>query len=174
MKFFLILLAVSMLSNCTLSVPQAEAMRNFVSSLTNPGSSATSHLQPTWLASVGEVGAIVKPYSADGFVVFANNEGDAIAFDGWSVRSIMGFGLPSPITITGKDGRRTFIQNEKTAFTYCDPWERRELAWFQVCGDGDGEITLTSEGEITGITMSLGESFGIVTLQVDLQVSDDG
>ena len=61
--------------------------------------------QSKWLASVGTVGVVVMPYSSQGLIVFANANGDAIA-DGWTVRSIVGFGLESPLSISGKDGER--------------------------------------------------------------------
>ena len=41
--------------------------------------------------SVGARGATLYPYVADELTVFANSDGDA-TFDGWTIRSIVGFG----------------------------------------------------------------------------------
>ena len=94
--------AVFLLQGCTFSAPQFDAAVNFAKTITAGKSSSEEDAPAVWLASVGERGALLHPYTASGLIVFANTEGDAIAFDGWTVRSVSGFGLSAPISISVK------------------------------------------------------------------------
>ena len=162
----LILKAVLVLQSCTFSVPQFDAAANFVKTITAGESSPEGEAPAVWLASVGERGALLNPYTASGLIVFANAEGDAIAFDGWTVRSVSGFGLSAPISISGKDGLRKFAGPLGQYSTACDPWALEGLVWTQSCGNGDGVIELNEAGNIERIILSLGKEQGNVTLRV--------
>ena len=81
-------------------VPQAEYSYRFVKDLTSSEEVSSEEQHAIWLASVGGRGALLRPYLSGGLTVFANASGDAIAFDGWTIRSIMGFGLASPLSIS--------------------------------------------------------------------------
>ena len=129
-------------------------------------SSSEEDAPALWLASVGERGALLNPYTASGLIVFANTDGDAIAFDGWTVRSVSGFGLPAPISISGKDGLRKFAGPLGQYLTTCDSWVLEGLIWTQSCGNGDGVIELNDAGNIERIVLSLGKERGNVTLRV--------
>jgi hypothetical protein len=109
---------------------------------------------------------VLNPYLSNGLTVFANVDGDAIVFDGWTIRSITGFGLSSSVSVTGKDGARVLVLNGAQTKTDCDAWTRSGLNWEQVCANGDGQITLDETGNIQSITMALGNKPGIVTLRV--------
>jgi hypothetical protein len=122
--------------------------------------------QAIWLASVGNRGAVLRPYLSGGLTVFANTDGDAIAFDGWTIRSVVGFGLKEPLSISGKYGVRTFTVSGQKTQTRCDEWHLAELIWSQTCSNGPGEIVLSEDGSIQKITMAIGNGSGIVTLRV--------
>ena len=158
--------AVFLLQGCTFSAPQFEASVNFAKTITAGESSSEEDAPAVWLASVGERGALLNPYTASGLIVFANAEGDAIAFDGWTVRSVSGFGLSVPISISGKDGLRKFAGPLGQYSTTCDPWVPSGLVWNQSCGNGDGVIELNEAGNIERIVLSLGKEWGNVTLRV--------
>ena len=162
----LILTAAPCLQGCTFSVPQFDAAVNFAKSITAGESSSEEDSPAVWLASVGERGALLNPYTASGLIVFANTDGDAIAFDGWTVRSVYGFGLSAPISISGKDGPRNFAGPFGQYSTTCDPWVLDVLVWTQSCGIGDGVIELNEAGNIERISLSLGREQGNVTLRV--------
>jgi hypothetical protein len=162
----LILTAAPCLQGCTFSVPQFDAAVNFVKTVTAGKSSSEEDAPAVWLASVGERGALLNPYTASGLIVFANPGGDAIAFDGWTVRSVSGFGLSAPISISGKDGPRGFAGPFGQYSTPCDPWVLKDLIWTQSCGNGDGVIELNEAGNIERIVLSLGKERGNVTLRV--------
>ena len=151
---------------CTFSAPQFEAGIRFIERAASGKSETAGEPRATWLAAVGDRGAVLNPYLSNGLTVFANTDGDAIAFDGWTIRSITGFGLSSPISITGKDGSGVFFFNGAQTKTDCAAWTRSGLNWEQVCANGDGQITLDDNGNIQSITMALGDKLGIVTLRV--------
>jgi len=159
-------MAALVLQGCTFSVPQFDAAANFAKSITEGESTSEEEAPAVWLASVGERGALLNPYTASGLTVFANAEGDAIAFDGWTVRSVSGFGFSAPISISGKDGPRNFAGPFGQYSTTCDPWVLEGLIWMQSCGNGDGVIELNEAGNIERIIVALGKERGNVTLRV--------
>ena len=162
----LILTAANILQGCTFSAPQYDAAVNFAKTITADEASSEEDAPAVWLASVGERGALLNPYTASGLIVFANTDGDAIAFDGWTVRSVSGFGLSAPISISGKEGPRNFAGPFGEYSTSCDPWVLEGLIWAQSCGNGDGVIELNEAGNIERIVLSLGKERGNVTLRV--------
>ena len=162
----LMLMAALVLPGCTFSAPQYDAAVNFAKTITSGESSSEEDAPAMWLASVGERGALLNPYTASGLIVFANTDGDAIAFDGWTVRSVSGFALSVPISISGKEGLRNFAGPFGQYSTTCDPWVLEGLVWNQSCGNGDGVIELNEAGNIERIILSLGKERGNVTLRV--------
>ena len=165
-KYMVIGLCAAITCGCTISVPQGESSYKFVKSLVSSDEGSSQEQQAIWLASVGGRGAVLRPYLSDGLTVFANTDGDAIAFDGWTIRSIVGFGLEGPLSISGKDGNRTYSVGGEITSTKCDPWYLRGLTWRQTCLNGPGEIVLSDDGNIQKITMAIGNGSRIVTLRV--------
>ena len=153
-------------TGCTFSAPQVESAWRFINSIATSEAEDVAAKQPIWLASVGETGAVIKPYASGGFTVFANVDGDAIAFDGWIVRSITGFGLKKPVSVTGREGPRSLAVNDDILSANCSSWEWRAPVWRQSCDIGPSTISLDGEGNIQEISMSLGEKLGFVTLRV--------
>lgn len=162
----LILMGALVLQGCTFAVPQLDAAVNLAKTITDAEASSGREAPAVWLASVAERGALLTPYTASGLVVFANTDGDAITFDGWTVRSVYGFGLSVPISILGKEGLRKFTGPLGQYSTTCDPWVLKDLVWTQSCGNGDGVIELDEAGNIERIILSLGKRQGNVTLRV--------
>ena len=161
-----VLIAVLLLQGCTFSAPQFDAAVNFARTITGDESVLEDGIPAVWLALVGERGALLNPYTASGLIVFANTDGDAIVFDGWTVRSVSGFGLSAPISMGGKDGIRKFAGPQGQYSTTCDPWLQEGLVWTQSCASGDGVIELNEAGNIERIVVSLGKEWGNVTLRV--------
>ena len=155
-----------MVSGCTFSAPQFESAILLAQSIIAPDDPKSAEETATWFASVDGAGAVLNPYVSNDLIVFANTDGDAIAFDGWTIRSVVGFGLKEPLSISGKDGVRTFTVSGQKTQTKCDDWGRAELTWSQTCSNGLGEIVLDDEGNIQKITMPLADGSTIVTLRV--------
>ena len=166
MRLISCLLSFPLLAACTFSAPQFEAGVRFVKSVSMAERESEEPAQSKWLASVGNEGAVVMPYSSEGLIVFANANGDAIAFDGWTIRSILGFGLASPLSIYGKEGERRFVMGGSEELADCDSWEFSDGVWEQACDNGLGSISIDENGNIQTIVMSLGKSLGNVTLRV--------
>ena len=156
----------SMVSGCTLSAPQFESAIVLGQSIIASDDPKSAEETATWFASVDGSGAVLNPYVSNDLIVFANTDGDAIAFDGWTIRSVVGFGLKEPLSISGKDGVRTFTVSGQKTQTQCDEWRLAELIWSQTCSNGPGEIVLDDEGNIQKITMPVFDGSVIVTLRV--------
>ena len=160
-------LVAMLLSGCTLTFPQVNAAMQLIPLLKNEQKVQGA---PIWLASVGGVGAVLTPYAMEGYTLFANEDGDAIAFDGWIVRAIYGFGLTEPIKVSGKTGSRSISSSRGRTKTMCSEWisqpDESSLRWQQTCSAGPGEIAVNSDGNIEEIRMSLGRELGSVALRV--------
>ena len=155
-----------MISGCTFSAPQFEAAIVLAQSINASDDPKSADETATWFASVDGTGAVLNPYASNDLIVFANTDGDAIAFDGWTIRSVVGFGLNEPLSISGKEGVRTFTVLGQKTQTECDEWRLAESIWSQTCSNGPGEIVLDNEGNIQKITMPVFDGSAVVTLQV--------
>ena len=155
-----------MVSGCTFSAPQFESAIVLAQGIIASDDSKSTDETATWFASVDGTGAVLNPYVSNDLIVFANIDGDAIAFDGWTIRSVVGFGLKEPLSISGKDGVRTFTVAGQKTQTQCDEWSHAGLIWSQTCSNGPGEIVLDDEGNIQKITMPIIDGSAIVTLRV--------
>ena len=156
----------AMISGCTFSAPQFESAIAMAQGIVGSDDPNSGDEPATWFASIDGVGAVLNPYVSNDLIVFANIDGDAIAFDGWTIRSVVGFGLKEPLSISGKDGVRTFTVSGQKTQTQCDEWRLAELIWSQTCSNGPGEILLNEEGSIQKISMPIGDGSAIVTLRV--------
>ncbi len=157
---------LAMVSGCTFSAPQFESALVLVRSIIASGDPESADEAAIWFASVDGTGAVLNPYVSNDLIVFANADGDAIAFDGWTIRSVVGFGLEGPLSISGKEGVRTFTAGGQKMQTKCDKWDLADLIWSQTCTNGPGEIVLDGDGSIQKITIAIGDESAIVTLRV--------
>lgn len=155
-----------LLSGCTFSAPQFESAIVLAQGVVASDEEISADEPATWFASVDGTGAVLKPYVSNDLIVFANPDGDAIAFDGWIIRSVVGFGFKMPLSISGRDGVRTFKIGVQKRQTKCDEWSLVDLIWSQTCSNGLGEIAIDDEGNIQKITMPIDDGSSIVTLQV--------
>ena len=158
------------LQACAIRVPQAEAMLNQLQKLVG---SEEEVRQAVWLASFNGRGAVLSPYVAEGYTVFANDEGDAVAFDGWVIRSVLGFGKESSLSISDEGWDRSSVSNATRFTATCSEWQKEDLGegyeWRQICGINGHEtvIRIDGAGSITGIRQAFGGDLG--TLELNLR-----
>lgn len=158
------------LQACSLRVPQAEAALSQFRSFALSDEQATPNR--LWLASFNQQGAMLKPYVVDGYTVFANESGDAVAFDGWVVRSVLGFGRHNPIQVMDNNSKRSSIYQGDRFEAVCDAWIREEMSvgfrWRQICGFKGHQtiINVDEGGNITGIEQDFGASLGVLQLSL--------
>ena len=157
------------LPSCTFSVPQAENALRQIQSLVSEESSSEEVL---WLASYEGQGAVLKPYAAEGYTVFANESGDAVAFDGWVVRSVLGFRLEGALTISDDSWVRSSQSGKERFVATCSEWQKDALGkgyqWRQICGINGHEtvISIDETGSISEIKQAFGGDLGTLTLNL--------
>ena len=108
----------------------------------------------------------------NGLTVFVSDENDAVAFDGWLVRSLSGFGKDSITVVHESQPRRVVTNGNRIFATLCDQWIKSmdsdgQTVWSQPC-DGqpsENRIVLNAEGLIIGIHQFITESGGELTLR---------
>ena len=165
--FFYVLCSVLLLG-CSLRMPQAETMLSQVRAMVDLESK--SERQVLWLASFNEVGSVLRPYIVDGYTVFANESGDAVAFDGWVVRSVLGFGSEHALSIADNGWVRVSRIAQKRFSATCSEWQKDALdkgfQWRQICGVNGHEtvIHIDETGRIRYIRQAFGGDLGTLTL----------
>ena len=116
---------------------------------------------------------MLSPYVADGYTVFANDEGDAVAFDGWVIRSVLGFGKESSLSISDEGWDRSSVSNATRFTATCSEWQKEGFGegyeWRQICGINGHEtvIRIDGAGSITSIRQAFGGDLG--TLELNLR-----
>ena len=162
-------MALTALQACAIRVPQVEAALNQIQQWTGPQEEAR---QAVWLASFDGQGAVLIPYVADGYTVFANDSGDAVAFDGWVVRSVLGFGIRGTLTVSDIGWDRTSESSTAGFTATCKEWQREDLSkgyqWRQICGINGHEtvIHIDEAGSISKIKQAFGGDLGALTLDL--------
>ena len=171
-RYFLLLSAITlslMLQACAVRVPQVEAAINQLKRMAGPKEEARAAV---WLASFNSRGAVLTPYVAGGYTVFANDVGDAIAFDGWVIRSVLGFGEEASLSISDEGWDRSSVSNSMRFTATCSEWQkegfREGYEWRQICGINGHEtvIRIDGTGSITSIRQAFGGDLGTLTLNL--------
>ena len=171
-KFVASAIFVCGLPSCTFSVPQAENALRQIKSLVSEESSGEEVL---WLASYEGQGAVLRPYVTEGYTVFANESGDAIAFDGWVVRSVLGFGRDQALVVSDKNWVRLSRFGNEVYKATCSEWKKEASIkghrWRQVCGINGHEtvISVNETGSIGSIKQAFGGDLGELIMSAHRQ-----
>lgn len=161
-RIIIALFGMGSLSACTLSVPQVERLYESASAAFTKKSSQDD--DNIWTAETNAQGRVVSLYQRDGMFVFVSEEQDFIAFDGWVVRSVSGFGLPSTKDIIDENGLRTFVSRGGSTggSVKCGAWRPDQtdvtLYWRQTCAQlsEDNVITVDATGNVVSIRQVIG------------------
>lgn len=157
------------LSACTFKAPQLESVVSQARAIVAPNQRAEDVV---WLASFNGQGAVLKPYIVEGFTVFANESGDAVAFDGWVVRSVVGFGREHPLSVVDQGSFRYSESHDVKFRAMCTEWQRDAAdsgyQWRQICGTNDVEtvIVMDDADTIIAIRQTFGGNLGSLGLRL--------
>ena len=155
-----VVLSLTVIGGCAVRFPQVEALSNLVEAeFAQRGITTDAPADTRWAASYNGEGRLMTPYLEGDLTVFVSKEGDAIAFDGWVIRSLGGFGETGIASVVDTaQGRVYRYGSEVIALVpLCEVWtsasiEGEGLVWRQQCGsNGRNLITLNEEGLIVGI-----------------------
>ena len=147
-----VLWIVLLLSGCTFQSNQVDLILGFLD--------REPEIDYRWQASISNRSWILTAVSTENLMIFMNNHGDALAFDGWTIRSLIGFGLgSSPLTISKKEEFRVFKSESSISRHSCGSWLKKELdngitRLLQTCKGFDeykNLILLNEEGSIVQI-----------------------
>ena len=169
---FFCLLCLLILSGCNVTFPQLDSAVSRVMSELAKQSESPPPEDIRWVASFNGEGRIMTAYVENGLTVFVSDENDAVAFDGWLIRSIGGFGKGSIIRVQDSKRRRIVTDGKRTSNTLCDQWiKSRALdgntVWSQSCANQSSEnrIVLNAEGLIVEIHQVVSDVSGQIALR---------
>ena len=74
-----------------IEVPQYEAVSGFVQQIIDSQKASVDEREFLWTARLGDEGRLLRVHQEQGLFIFASTENDAVAFDGWQIRSFAGF-----------------------------------------------------------------------------------
>ena len=169
---FSCLLCSLILSGCNVTFPQFDSTVSRVKSGLAKQSESPLPEDIRWVASFNGVGRVMTAYFENGLTVFVSDDDDAIAFDGWMVRSIGGFGKGSIIKVQESPQGRVVMDGKNISVNLCDQWVKGKTGeghavWSQSCANqrSDNRLVLNAEGLIIEIHQFIGELSGGVTLR---------
>lgn len=133
MKSVFATLLIVWLAGCTFQSSQLNGLKGMF----NKPAPSPVH----WQARYGNTIVPVIAITQEPFIVFANSDDVAIAFDGWQVRSVVGFNLPVPLKIRYEDGSPQFSgpgsARSASEVHQCEPWAYTATEaggeWLQRC-----------------------------------------
>lgn len=141
--FLVALVCASLLQGClVVRTPQIELASSLIQSIFDDPSFENDTVGKEWSARVGEEGRLVEVVEQGGFFVFVSSTGDAIAFDGWNIRSIIGFGGSGTRQILVDYDQRRFRSARGLSSRRCEGWKldpyvspASSKRWVQQCDD---------------------------------------
>ena len=158
----LAIFGTSLVSGClVVKTPQIETASSLIQGMFDDTTLGKNKQGASWAARVGSEGRLVEVVEQDGFFVFVSSAGDAIAFDGWDVRSIIGFGGSDARRITVDGGEKQFRSGADLSTTRCEGWKLDldaspddSKVWLQQCDDQvrANSIVVDSAGAISEIS----------------------
>ena len=157
------------LCSCQINAPQLDRFTTTVQQLVSDSSNRDIY-KYLWTARIGSEGRLMTAQASDGFIVFTSEEGDAVAFDGWQIRSLIGFSDYGPRQIVVALPKLHFRTNKRSTYTSCEHWsadenQRSITIYKQACGrSGENQITKDDEGTIREIRHIIDETGTMITL----------
>ena len=158
----LTIVSMSLISGClVVKTPQIETASSLIQGMFDQPLAENNERGSEWSARVGSEGRLVEVVEQDGFFVFVSSAGDAIAFDGWDIRSIIGFGGSDTRQIAVDGARKQFRRGRDLSSRRCDSWKldsdvsrNDSKVWLQQCDNQvrANSIVVDSSGAISEIS----------------------
>lgn len=150
------------LPGCNFTFPQASGIVDWYKTEIVAESSETEG-EIRWTASINNQGRVMTAYFDPEvqLTVFVSDSDDVITFDGWVVRTLIGFGFNDVTSVIDRGSLRTFKNGGSFQRTDCGAWQRSiESAmtiWRQSCSstDQDNVLKVNPVGEITFIEQEM-------------------
>lgn len=172
-------LTVLLLVSCTVRVPQLDAAQQL-------GAQVRSQVDPedyAWLMTFNDVEARLYAIQVGRGIVFANEEGLEVAFDGWDVVVVSGLpGALGMIRVDKTDSPRVHhVQGLDAAFEVsCEEPSQTGKGWHIRCRherDGrsfpmDRRISVAGDGQINRIEAHLIPGVGPMVLEAQFEVGE--
>ena len=162
MRIFSIMVCLLIICGCSVQSSQLSAVMDLIK---KPASDISLN---GWSVKYADYKAIVYPVNTPKGILFSNQMGDQVLFDGWSVRRFSGLGLRGP-AYQNSDiaNQRTFVRGGRTlAVHQCDQWQQKQQSgkkqFSQSCkGDSiyTNSILVGQDGSISVIEQIVGERY---------------
>ena len=127
----------------------------------------------SWLVRYSDYESIVFAVSTQEGILFSNNFGDQVLFDGWTLRRVQGMGRRRMnMSILDNKNIRTFKRGDRTLSNHrCNQWEQQKnrgaVRYTQYCRDRQGyknSILVNENGDISVIRQIVDERYTALTL----------
>ena len=167
-KSNLTLIAISVvLSGC---IVQSRQLNGLLELIKEPTMDLSTN---SWLVRYSDYESIVFAISTQEGILFSNNFGDQVLFDGWTLRMVKGMGRRQiNVSISDKKNIRSFKRGNRTISNHrCDQWEQQKnlgvVRYTQYCSDKQGyknSILVNENGDISVIRQIVDERYTALTL----------
>ena len=127
----------------------------------------------SWSVRYFDYESIVYAVSMQEGILFSNNFGDQVLFDGWTLRNVKGMGRRKVnMSISDNKNVRYFKRGNRTISSHrCDQWEQQKnlgvVRYTQYCSDKQGyknSILVRENGDISVIKQIVDERYTALTL----------
>ncbi len=167
-KSNLTLIAISViLSGC---IVQSRQLNSLLELIKEPPMDLSTN---SWLVRYSDYESIVFAISTQEGILFSNNLGDQVLFDGWTLRIVKGMGRRQiNVSISDKKNIRIFKRGNTAISNHrCDQWKQQKnqgmIRYTQYCGDKQGysnSILVNDDGDILLIRQIVDERYTALTL----------
>jgi hypothetical protein len=167
MRVLRVMLCMVMIGGCSVQSSQLSTIMDFINT------SSKDIPLDGWFVKYAGYEAIVYPVSLPQGILFSNQAGDEIMFDGWSVRRVRGMGISGPAYHSSDIGNKRTIKrgSRSLAVHNCNIWQQRQQSgkkqFIQYCkGDKvySNSILVDKEGSIDVIRQVVDERGSSLTL----------
>ena len=136
-----------LIGGCTITFPQVDSVVDLVQAELDAAENGERMEDRRWIASYNGTGRLMTPYLQGDLTLFISDEGDAIAFDGWLVRSLGGFGQEKIISVNDANDQRVYTSGLFRTVGVCGSWTQNAAAdngiiWSQICENPGAKNTL--------------------------------